>query len=134
MKIYVDTEESIIQTIIDITNITKPKSKRISDTEYTYFEGLMHCQRQLGTINSVAADTFVKAFVEKPDMKRRSFLNYRNSLVEKGWLKETDKKQIMLLDGLNLHGVTFRQAGSIGCIPIERIEYDLEGKDSTQQE
>jgi len=120
VRIYVTTEESIIKTVIDLRNLTKPEEHRIRDTEYLFFEGCVAAQRELGTINSASADAFIKAYIGKPDLSRKMFLNYRNSLVEKEWLI-AGHKTYSLLPGFDLHGKKFKQSGVLTTVEVERL-------------
>ena len=121
VKIYVKDERSIVRTIIDIQNLIVPEKDRIRDKGARVFEAFVIAYRQLGTINSLSSDTYIKEYINKPEMSKRSYKNYRNSLVKKGWMAVT-KENYTLLPSFRLHNV--RLSGVLASIylQIERIE------------
>lgn len=116
-RIATGSDLEVIRAWVDVRNVTMPEDKRISDTEYKFHEGLILAFRELGTINSPAAESFVKQYVGKVDMASRSYRNYRNSLRDKGWLIRRDK-QLFLLPAFELHNKTIRDNGEIATIMI----------------
>lgn len=131
MKIWVTTEESIVRTVIDINNVMRPEHKRIHGIEYAFFEALIYAQRELGTINSLSADNFVKRFVGKPNMSRKSFLIHRNALVEKEWLRK-ENSMYVLPEQFNLHRKEFKKSGVLATITLERADV-LDGQNTERQ-
>lgn len=103
--------------MVDLSNVVRPREQRIQDTEYRFHEALIMVNWQLGTITSSTAETQIKAYLGKPDMAARSFRNYRNSLLEKKWLRR-DGKQIKLLPNFDLHGKRIRAQGEIATVMI----------------
>lgn len=99
----------------------RPEEERIKDTEYLFFEALVIAQKKFGTINSTSADLFVKEYLGKPKMSRRSFLNYLNDLSVKKWVIEHNKKSFSLPPGFDLHGKKFKESGVILVVEVERI-------------
>lgn len=117
-KIYVDDEASIVRTLIGFTNLKKPDHKKITGMEFRFFEALVFAQKEFGTINSLSADNFVKEYVGKPDMIRKSFRTYRNALVEKGWLAN-NKETYILPASFNRRNNPFKESGVVMTIVTE---------------
>ena len=129
-RIYVDTEQSVIRMMIDIRNISIPENFRIKDTEYAYFEALIYAQKELCTISTTSADLFVKKHLGKLDMSRRSFLNYRNSLLAKEWLK-VNGKSVTLPAAFDLYKKQLKTSGTLAVYEVVREENGrLEGSNS----
>lgn len=121
VKIYVKDERSIVRTIIDIQNLIVPDKDRIKDTEALVFEAFVMAYRQYGTVNSASADSYIKEYINKPTMAKRSFQNYRNSLVRKGWMVAT-KENYALLPAFRLHNVRLSGVLASVYLQIERVE------------
>lgn len=121
MKIWVTTERSIIRAVIDINNLMRPEAQRIRGMEYAFLEAMIYAQRELGTINSLSADTYIKNFVGKPRMSRKSFLIHRNNLLSRGWLLK-ENGSYALLPEFNLYGQEFKKSGVLATITLERAD------------
>lgn len=121
VKIYVKDERSLVRTIIDIQNLIVPDKDRIRDTEALVFEAFVMAYREFGTVNSLSADTYIKSYINKPEMAKRSFRNYRNSLVKKGWMAVT-KENYALLPAFRLHNVRLSGVLASVYLQIERVE------------
>ncbi len=87
--------------------------------ELAFFEGLVYAQKTLGTINSISADNYVKEYVGKPDMQRKSFRTYRNALVKKGWVLN-NREAYTLPKGFDLHGRAFKSSGVLATFELVR--------------
>lgn len=121
-KIYVRTERDIIRTMIDIQNLIVPEENRIKDTEALVFEAFTMSYRELGSLNSTSADGYIKDYINKPDISKRSLKTYRNSLVKKGWMAVDKGENYVLLPAFRLHNVRLEGVLATVYLQIERIE------------
>lgn len=106
-KVTVDDDLGVIRFLIDLSNFLKLEEDRIDNTDKKFFEAMVMAFRQLGTINSTACDDFIREYLNKPTLSRRSFRNYRTILAEKKWLKKIDRQYEIGIEALKLHNKKF---------------------------
>lgn len=111
-KITVETDREFVRRILDISNVIAPEPDRIDGMEYAVLEALIWANKEIGSINSVAAESFVKEYIHKPELSRKLFTRYRKNLADKGWLvQDGGHYQLLQHFDSNYEGGMFNKNG-----------------------
>lgn len=106
--VIVNDDLGVIRFLIDLSNFMRLEEDRIDNTDKKFFEAMVMAYRELGTINSAACDDFIRVYLDKPTLSRRSFRNYRTSLHEKKWLKKVGRQYEIGIEVLRLHNIKLK--------------------------
>lgn len=121
-KVTVHSDTGVIRFFIDLYNSIKPLEERIDNTDRDFLEALVMAYRELGTINSLACDDFIRKYLDKPTLSRRSFRNYRSILTDKKWLVQQGRQYEIGIDELRLHGKKIPQGIFNMLVTLERVQ------------